>query len=335
MRAGRRGDQDVLEVFGGLPERPVVTQHDVVTLAPLDAFREPHAAERRLDHRLERADVDVASGELRSIGRDLQVLPAEHSVGEGRARPRDGGDDGFDLARNAFDGLEIIARDLDPNGGAYPRRDHVHANLDRIAPGVDEAWHLQARIQILDDPVRRHPGPPGCFRLEANPGFDHGEGCRVGGGVGATGFPEDAVDLGHRGDDPVGLAKDLPHLGRRHTGQGRRHVEELPLVQGGHEFRSQLAQRHDHARRESQGEQHGEPPQLERHVEQGPVEPHQNPIEGVPLRRDHPAPEQPVHQYRHERDRQDGRERHRIRLGVGERREQAVALAGERKYRQE
>ncbi len=88
------------------------------------------------------------------------------------------------------------------------------------------------------DRVHRHPRPPLVAGFELDGGLDHRQRRRVGGGVGTAELAEDGRDLGHGGDEPVGLLQDLARLADGDAGVERGHVEEVALVQLRHELRA-------------------------------------------------------------------------------------------------
>ncbi|MNX98827.1 hypothetical protein D3C86_1312480 [compost metagenome] len=75
--------------------------------------------------------------------------------------------------------------------------------------------------------------------LELDRGFEHFQRCRVGGGFGTTGFTEDVFDLWYGLDQPVGLLQQLRRFLRRQSRQGRRHIEQVALVQRGEKLATQ------------------------------------------------------------------------------------------------
>src|SRR5690606_8301926 len=106
-----------------------------------------------LDDRLEGAEVDVAAGKLAAIGLNLEIASARHAIGKGGARAWNAFDGGLHSETDAVDDLEVVAGDLDADGCADAGRDHVHADLDRVAPRIDEAGHARAAVELVGDPL--------------------------------------------------------------------------------------------------------------------------------------------------------------------------------------
>ena len=124
-------------------------------------------------------------------------------------------------------------------------------------------------------------------------------------------------------------------LGRRDAGQGGRHEQKIAFI----ERRQELAADVEHRIQRGGGEQHGTQQRRlgpgQYCTQQRPVQADEKAVEknGVFFR---DAAANPVaHQHRHQRDRQAGRRRHRVGLGVGQRAEQPALLRFEREHRDE
>ena len=213
VRASWCWNEDAVKITSVLTERTIVAQHDIVALAPLYRLGKGHPAECGLHDRLECCHVDFAPGEFSAVRLDFEILAAHDPVrksGSGAGNIRC---DLFDLAADRLDLIEIVSGYLDAQRCSNTGRDHVHPDLDRITPGVYETRHFKARIQFVRDVVNCDARPPIRLGLQPDPGFDHGEGGRIGCGICPPGLSEDPLDLWHCGDDPIGLAKDFAHLG--------------------------------------------------------------------------------------------------------------------------
>ena len=85
------------------------------------------------------------------------------------------------------------------------------------------------------------PGAPLVARLELDRGLEHFQRRRIGRRFGASDLAKDTRDFGHRLDQSVGLLQELSHLSGGNTRQRRRHVKQIPLVEGRHELTADLA----------------------------------------------------------------------------------------------
>src|SRR3546814_19748995 len=80
--------------------------------------------------------------------------------------------------------------DLHADRGLDAGRQHVDAIADRLDENVGETRYLEFGIQLLDDLLHRHAGPPFIARLQLDQRFEHFEWCGIGGGVGAASLAE-------------------------------------------------------------------------------------------------------------------------------------------------
>ena len=231
--------------------------------------------------------------------------------------------------------------------------------------------------RTADEPVRRPRGEPALLRpplllgLQDDRRLHHREGRRVGRGLGAPRLAEDALHLGERREDPVLRLEELRGLGDGDAGERRRHVEDRPLVERGHELRPEgEVDRHGRGEDEERGRDDllrvAKDAAADRVVEPeedlrdgvlllGVVRPDGDRVDDLlgepggeadeprqesplPVREAEPERVHPREEHPHrrvERDGEDGRDGHREVLRPGERREEAPLLVDEREDREE
>ena len=284
---------------------------------------------------LEIADGDAVARQLVAARGDVEVIAASDAFSVGTRRPRHRLDGLFDLAGQLLDLAQILAEHLDADRRADAGRQHVDTRLDRHGPRVGHTGELERRIHFGNQLVHRHAGPPFLFRLEVDHGFEHFHRCRVGRRGRTAGLAIDRLNFGEGLDDPVGGLQQARGFSHRHAGQRGGHIEQRALVQGRHEFGTDLAGRNDRHRHRHQCQDQRQDLVAHYPLDDWPVGPDQEAIHRIfLLRHDAPANEE-HHQDRHQRHRQQGGAGHRKGLGEGERTEQTAFLAFEREHRQE
>ena len=232
----------------------------------------------------------------------------------------------FDAARDAVDGGEISAADLDADRALDAGGQHVDAVADRRHPEVGQARHLDRLIEFFDQLFWRHAGAPLLARLQLDGGFKHLQRCRIGGRLGAAGLAEDALDLGQGLDHPVG---DLQQLGRflcRQPGQRRRHVKQIAFVELGQKFTTQMQQGPGRGSEQRQCDRQRHAGRLQNPFQRRAVAGDQAAGQRVLLLGRDAAANPVTHQDRDQGDRKPGCRGHRIGLGEGQRAEQAPFL---------
>ena len=135
--------------------------------------------------------------------------------------------------------------------------------------------------------------------------------------------------------DPVLLLDRFPHRLDRSGRAGDRHVQERPFPQRRHELRTQ-GEIDGHDGTDGHGRQQDDDiAKAQGQAGKGVVRPDQKPIDRVLLFRGDRAADQDRHQEGADRDRQQGREKHRERLGPGQGLEEPPLLGLEAEHRQE
>ena len=215
------------------------TQIDRVALQPLDGGGDIDAADCDSDHLVDVGYIQPKAGGGKAVGTDFDVAPAGNPFRVGGGRSRHAHDDPFEIFADALDNLQVRAGNLDANRRLDAGGKHVDARLDRHHPGVGDPGKINDPVQFVDDLVDRHARPPLIFGMELDQGFDHGQGRRVGCGVGASDFSKHALHFRQRLDEPVGLLQQLPGLADGDARHGCRHIHQVAFVEFRHELRSQ------------------------------------------------------------------------------------------------
>ena len=127
--------------------------------------------------------------------------------------------DALDLGRDAIDLLQLGASHFDPHGTLDTCGQHVDAVANRWYPDVGKPRHLDRAIELLDQLVRCHPGPPFLTRLELDRGLEHLQRGRIGCCLCPSGLGKHARHFGDRLDQSIGLLQKLGHLSRGNPGQ--------------------------------------------------------------------------------------------------------------------
>src|SRR3546814_15430239 len=107
---------------------------------------------------------------------------------------------------------EIGPRHLDPDRALDAGRQHIDAVADWRNPDIGEAGEFQRTIPFFNKLVGCHPRPPLVAGFELNVRLETLQRRRLGGGLGASGLSEYALDFGHGLADPVGLLEPLRRL---------------------------------------------------------------------------------------------------------------------------
>lgn len=194
-------------------------------------------------------------GDPVAVGLDVEEITAIDALGIGGRGAGNGAQDGFDLAGDPFEFDEVGPEDLDADRRADAGREHVDARLDRHRPGIGDTRKLERRVHLGNQLVEIHAPPPVAFGLQVDDGLEHFHRRRIGRRIGAARLAPDRSDLGKAGDDPVLRLQQLGRLGHREARQRRRHVEERALVEVGHEFRADAAERHHRDGKHENGHQ--------------------------------------------------------------------------------
>ena len=140
-----------------------VADVDAESVAPLDRRRDGHAAQRGLDDLVDVVDLKTVSGELLAVRNDVQIEPTDRAFEDHAAGPRNRVHDALERLADVLDLLKVGAVDLDSDGSAYARREHVDAVPNRLGEGVGPAWHLKACVHLPHQILARHHDE---FRLE-------------------------------------------------------------------------------------------------------------------------------------------------------------------------
>ena len=171
------------------------------------------------------------------------------------------------------------------------------------------------------------------FGFELDGGLEHLHGCRVGRGFGAACLAIDTGHLGHGFDQTVGLLKQLGGLACGQAWQGRGHVEQVALVQLGHELTANVLQGPQAEQQQHGGHRQRALGALQDCIEQWAVDGNQESVERVALLAGDAATDQVAHQHGDQRDRQARCRRHGVGFGEGQRREQPPLLRLQREHR--
>jgi hypothetical protein len=147
--------------------------------------------------------------------------------------------------------------------------------------------------------------------------LDHRERGWVRGGFGAADLSEDPFDLGHGGDDPVGLLQEFPGLRDRDSGKCRRHVEKVALVQGRHELGANLLQGVEARAQEKERDcEHGKA-MSKCTRERGAIDKVHGAVQRVLVLGEDPPPYEPEHEHWNDGDGEQRGARHGVGLGEG------------------
>ena len=241
----------------------------------------------------------------------------------------------LDLLTESFELGEVAAEDLDPDGSADPRREHVDPSADRHRPGVRHPGHPDGGVHLCDESVAREPGAPLRFRVERDGRLEHVESRRIGRRLRASRLAPDALDLGERLEHGVLRLEDPARARDAHARQRRRHEEDRALVEPRHELAPELrpGDPGEDQRRHRADDHRGTV--AEHDADQGSVAGDEHPVHRVgALATDAPAHEQ-RHGHRHQRDGEQRRSRHREGLGERQRPEEPAFLSRQPEDRDE
>jgi hypothetical protein len=93
-------------------------------------------------HVLHVLDGKAVARELGAVGVDIEIVATDHTLGEGTGGAGHRAHHCLDLAGEPFDFGEVLAVNLDSDGGADAGREHVDARLDRHRPRIGQAGKL-------------------------------------------------------------------------------------------------------------------------------------------------------------------------------------------------
>ncbi len=221
-----------------------VAQVDRKARQPLDGLADVLAADRARHQRLHVGDVQAVAGGRGAVDLHVDVAPAGEPLGQRRRHAGHALGHLLDLARRRGRSRPgLVPLTLTPIGLLMP----VASMSMRLRIGgtqmLRQPRHLDRAVEFLDQLLGRHAGAPLLARLELDRGLEHLQRRRVGGGLGAAGLAEHALDFGHGLDHAVGLLQQLAGLLRRQAGQRRGHVEQVALVERRQELAAQAHQR--------------------------------------------------------------------------------------------
>jgi len=159
-------------------------------------------------------NVETVTRGLEAIDLQIDVTPAGDALGDHRCRAGYLLHAALDRLAQFFQCGEIGAGDLDADRALDAGGQHVDAVADRLHPDIGHARNLEARIQLLDELLWCHAGPPLFARLELNRGLQHFQRRGVGRGLCAARLAEYRFHFGHGFDQAVGELQYLRCLGR-------------------------------------------------------------------------------------------------------------------------
>ena len=243
LLAGGGQDGKIDEVVQAATQLAGIANADRVACEPLDRLPDRRATDRAGHDLLHIGDVEAVARSSGAIDHDVDIAPAGQPLGERRTHARNGLGHGFDFLGDGVDLREARARYLDADRAFDARCQHVDTIADRRDPEIGEAGHPHAGVELVDQLLLGHTGPPLVPGLEPDRGLEHFERRGVGRGIGAAGLAEHAFDLGHGLDEPVGLLEQHPRFGGRNSGQRRGHVQQIAFVHRWHELAAGLADR--------------------------------------------------------------------------------------------
>ena len=261
-----------------------------------------------------------------AIDIDIEVVPRYRPFGERAPGAGDHLDGAFHLFAQPFEFRQVGAENLDPGRRPDSGREHVVPCLDRHGPGVGDTGEPDRRIHCRYQPVIGHPLSPLRLRPEGDRGLEHVEPRWIGCGVGAAGLAPDVVHFGKALEDAVLDAENFPGPGNAHPGQGGRHEENGPLIQGRHELAPDPRPGNHGEEEDDERGSDRRSSALQDKGDDGTVQRDQPPVDRIgPLPMNAASDEQP-HGDRHEGHGEKTRRRHCERLGVGEGLEEPARL---------
>ena len=246
----------IADFLDGVSDFPWITYVDRKALQAFDRFADVVAADRRRDDALHVGDIQAITPRGVTVDFYVDVTPPGQAFGERGRDARHLFDHPLDIRGDAVDLLQIHSRHLDSNRALDAGGKHVDAVANGGNPDVRESGHPDRAIELLDQLVRSHAGPPLVLRLELDGGLEHLQRRRIGRGLRPAGLGEHARDFGYRLDQAIGLLQELRNLSRRDARQRRWHVQQVTLVQRRHEFTADPARRPEcrHGKEERDGE---------------------------------------------------------------------------------
>ncbi len=155
------------------------------------------------------AGVEAVSRRLGPVDVDVHVVARDAAFGESASGARYLLHDPLRPLAERLQRVQVRTEDLDADRGPDAGGQHVDAALDRHRPGVGDPGKLDGPVQLGDEPVVRHPGPPLVLRLQRDRGLEHVQRGRVGRRPGPPGLTEHRLDLRKRGQHAVLIAHDL------------------------------------------------------------------------------------------------------------------------------
>ena len=241
--AGRRDDGQRLQLLQRVAYHLRIAQVDRIALQPFHGLGDVHPADGNVDDLLHVADAQSQPSSGQAVDGNVHIAAAGHPFGINRSSARNGADDLFQALAHLLDRRRIGARDLDAERRLDAGRQHVDAVLDRHHPRVAQAGQFDDAVQLGDQISRGQARPPFRTRFQLNRCLDHAQRCRIGGGLRSPDLAEHPLYLGNGSNQLVGLLQDFRRLADSDGGKGRRHVQQIALVQIGHEFDAQAVQR--------------------------------------------------------------------------------------------
>ena len=149
----------------------------------------------------------------------------------------------LDLAADAFDHLQVGARDLDAHGALDAGGQHVDTVANGRHPDIGVARDVQGSVELRGQLLNGQARPPLIRRFELDRRFGHFQRCRIGGRLSAAGLAEHVFDFRELLDQAIRLLQQFGRLAGGQAGQRRGHVEQCALVERRHELAADAQRR--------------------------------------------------------------------------------------------
>ena len=288
LRAGRRRHEDRANGLQAAAVRRGPTHHQVEMLLAFVYLRHGHAADRRLDHVHDVADVQAVASQRLAIGHDADVRLTEGAEDAEIFHAAHCGQDARDLVRLLLVQAQIGAHHLRRVLALHAAHRLLDVVGDRLREVEVDAGEGLAQLprQLPLQLVLRDAAPPSRRRLEGSEQLDVVEPGNVGAVVGPPELRDDGADLGNfpvrcvasafRGtaEQDAAHAPDVPGGLLEADGERKGGADpEVSFLELRHELGADEAEQPEGGDDRRQGEQDGGDRSSQREREERPVRP--------------------------------------------------------------
>ncbi len=341
LRARWRRDQHPHQLVDIVSQLSWIADVDGVPFSPLHGGVDVHPADRRLHHGQHVLHAQAVARGVHSARDDIHKRPSGHALRVDVLGAGHRAEHGLEVLSDALYGIQIGAEDLDAYGRANPGCQHVDAGFDGpLEPALGDPWQVEGMLHLLQQARPRHTLPPFGLRLHHDGGFDHAQRRGVGGRLRAADLPEDTLHFGEGADDSILYLEQPAGLGGGNARHSYRHVEDVALVEFGHELAPQLevagiAKGQHGAEQYQHSNEHGGAAMVEHESHYRVVSPDEETSGRILVFGSNAAADEPHHEDGNQRHGDECGEEHGEGLREGERLEESALLGLEREDRHE